>query len=88
MKDNIIIDYDPFAMESRVVLFRNGKQEVIKVCSDVPSLTSQILDMAYSTNTYSIKVHSPYAFYSEIQRAIEQIELAKYSSNKIIVEPV
>lgn len=82
----IIVSYDPFAMESRVTLFKNGKQEQVDVCSDIPELTNSLVNLAYANNIYSVRVRSPLAIYTEIERTLKELESTQYAENKIEVE--
>lgn len=88
MTDAIIVNYDPFAMESAVYIVTNGKQNQIKVCSDLDGLAGALIGFAYGHSIYDVKVHAPFAVIGEVQRLINSLEKNLYSENKIIVEGI
>lgn len=85
---NIIINYDPFAMESRVSIYKDGKQERVSIHSNVNDLANEIIKIAYDNNIYEVKTHAPFAFTSEIAKQIHEFEQAQYSQKKITVEGI
>lgn len=84
----LLVDYDPFAMESRVSIFAEGERNQVSVCSDLTELVAQIATLAYEHNVYSVKFHGPFAITGEVRRAIEEYEKNQYSNNKITVEGI
>lgn len=82
----IIVDYDPFTMESRVNVYKNDMQEHITVCSNTNTLASEIINIAYAQDIYEIKTHAPFAFTSEIARQIHEKENNMYSAQKINIQ--
>lgn len=84
----IIIDYDPFAMESRISICKEGNKEYARVYSSMEELTNGIISLAYANEIYNIKVHGPFAVSGEIRRAINEREKDMYSQNKITVEGI
>ncbi len=84
----IVVDYDPFAMESRVSVVTDGHQEQANVCSEVSELAEKLIALAYEYNTYAVKIRAPFAITSEVRRVIEQNEKGLYSNNKISVEGI
>lgn len=88
MTDAIIVNYDPFAMESAVYIATNGKQNQIKVCSDLDGLAEALIGFAYGHSIYDVKVHAPFVVIGEVQRLINSLEKNLYSENKIIVEGI
>ena len=84
----IIVNYDPFAMESKVSIFTNGNQEQVNICSEIGELAEKLIALAYQYNTYAVKIHAPFATTSEIKRAVEQNEKSTYSNNKIDIEGI
>ena len=88
MTDAIIVNYNPFAMESIVYIARNGQQNQTKVCSDLEGLAGTLIDIAYGHDIYNIKIHAPFATTGEIQRLVTNLEQNMYSENKIMVEGI
>ena len=84
----LIVSYDPFAMESRVSIYKDGQQECVPVCSNVNELVEQLTALAYENNIYSVKFHGPLAVTAEVKRAIEDYEKNLYSNNKIVIEGI
>lgn len=89
MNENaIIIDYDPFAMESRISIYNNGAKEYTRVYSDLEEMVDGIINLSYEHKIYNIKVHGPFAISSELKKAISKSERVIYSQNKISVEGI
>lgn len=84
----LIVDYDPFAMESRVTLVEDGKRNQIKVASSIESLTEHLVAYSYDNNVYDVRVHAPLAITNEIERQVSTLENMTYSENKIKVEGI
>lgn len=84
----LLVDYDPFAMESRVSIYKEGEREQVTVCSNLSELTTQLTALAYEHNVYSVKFHGPFAITGEVRRAIEEYEKNLYSENKIVIEGI
>lgn len=81
----IIIDYDPFGLESRVSIYRNGIQETLRVYSDIEKMAQAIIGVAYKNNTFEVKTNAPESFISGLSTIISDYELAQYSEQKIKV---
>lgn len=84
----IVIDYDPFAMESRVYLMRDEQRDYCVVHSDLNSLASEVIGLAYANNIYEVKTRAPFAVSAELRRQIKEQETTLYSNNKITVEGI
>lgn len=82
----IIVDYDPFAMESRVNVIKEGKHEQLGVASSIENLANDLVALTYQYNIYSVKVNAPLATTNEIKRQVNALESTTYSANKIQVE--
>lgn len=82
-EDMILIDYDPFAMESRAHIVENGRQSIIGVTSDLPGLSDEILNYCQQYNQYNVKFHAPIGIYYELKRQLEAKEKDLYGANKI-----
>lgn len=86
MTDNVIIvDYDPFVMESRVTICTNGQRKYTKVCSSIDELTTNLIQTAYKENIFQILMNSPFAISSQVSETIKNQEKEQYSYNKIKV---
>lgn len=83
--DTIIIDYDPFAMESIVSICQEGKREQTNVFSSIEELVDGIIRLAYEHNVYNVKMNGPFAIASEVNKMVKQLEKNQYSENKINV---
>lgn len=88
MIDAIVVDYDPFSMESRFYCIQGDKRGSYQVASDIPTLVDQIIDMANKTNLYTVKFNAPLVIISEVNKEIKKKELALYSENKITIEGI
>ncbi len=83
----IIVDYDPFAMESRAYIMNAGNQEdSYSVESSIPTLAEKLVSMANTHKVYNVKIRGPLAIMYEIKRSIEECEMKTYETNKITVE--
>lgn len=86
-KDVLIIDYDPFNMESRMYVMRDGKNEdKYTVESNIPELSETAVRYAKETGVYNLRIRGPWAIVHEIKRSIAEAEMRTYSENKITVE--
>lgn len=88
MDNAIIVNYDPFAMESAVYIATDGQQAQIKVCSDINGLAETLVGLSYGHNIYDVKIHAPFATTCEIKRLVNNTEQNMYSENKISVEGI
>lgn len=86
--NNIIVSYDPFAMESRVTVIHGDFNEQVSIASDIESLVESLVPLAYRYDTYGIKIHAPFAVTAEIKRQVEALEMRRFSENKITVEGI
>lgn len=84
----LVVDYDPFAMESRVSIVQDGKHEQVKVDSSIESLIESLVAYSYDNNIFDIKIHAPYAITGEIERQVRSLENLTYAKNKIKVEGI
>ena len=100
MTNSIIVNYDPFAMESTVYILEDGLQKQMKVCSDINGLAETLVGLSYGNNIYSILIHAPLAITGEINKIQHLIDtffvsffcpfphILMYSNNKITVEGI
>lgn len=88
MTNSIIVNYDPFAMESAVYILEDGLQKQMKVCSDINGLAETLVGLSYGNNIYSILIHASLAITGEIKNFVRDLEASMYSNNKITVEGI
>lgn len=88
MDNSIIVNYDPFAMESAVYIVTDGKQAQMKVCSNINGLAETLVGIAYGHNIYDIKINAPFATTDEIKKLVDNVEQTMYSKNNINVEGI
>lgn len=86
MSKSLLVQYDPFTMESRVAIFNEHVRDYARVCSTLEELTEEVITMAYENDIYDIKVCGPFGIASQLNKMVQQYELNKYSQNKISVE--
>lgn len=85
----LIVDYDPFAMESRMYVVKDGKHtDRYTITSSIPELAEKLVQYAKELNIYDIKVRGPFAITGEIQRSVAQHEMRTYNENKITMEGI
>lgn len=84
----IFIDYDPFAMESRLVLIKDGQREYKQVNSDLEQLSRNVTNLCYNSNIFIVKVSAPFKISSVLTKFIQEIESKEYSNNKIKIEEI
>lgn len=82
----IIIDYDPFSLESRVSIYKNGTQETLKVYSNIDELANAIIAAAYKNNIFEVKTNAPEVFITGFNETINEYEKSQYSEHKITVK--
>lgn len=88
MFDCILIDYDPFAMESLLVLIKDGQREFKQVTSDLEQLSRNVTNLCYNSNIFLVKVSAPFKISSVLTKFIQEIESTEYSNNKIEIEEI
>lgn len=88
MTDKIIIYYAPFANESQVWMFKDGKKTCNHVSSSLEDISTYVLNLAYAENTFNVSISAPYAFIAEITKKVQEEELLYHSNNKIIIEGI
>lgn len=83
--NTIIVDYDPFAMESRVSICKDNCREQTNVFSSLEELTNGLIELAYSHDVYEIKMNGPLAIASQVNQLVREYEKNQYSNNRIKV---
>lgn len=86
MNNVLVVEYDPFSMESRVSIIRGDNTTYAKVYSNIDELTENLIVLAYESDVYNIKVHGPFEIAEQLGKKINEYELNQYSQNKITVE--
>lgn len=88
MKDNVIfVNYDPFAMDSRVTIYGDNQEQMI-VSSNIDELSGKLADIVNAYRIYNLRIHAPLALYTEITRSVREYAQNKYSINEITMEIV
>lgn len=74
MIDAIVISYDPFAKESRVMIMKDGMKTQVNVCSSLSELETEIMSLSYKYNIYVVKFHAPSMIIEEMSNRIKAID--------------
>ena len=85
-QDMILIDFDPFAKESRIIVIENGQRGFVSVSSDINELAKQIPAYCEQYKQYNVKFHAPVNAFYELKRQLEEVEKQTYGENKINLE--
>lgn len=85
-QDMLVVDYDPFAMDSRVLVLQDGERAVLNTCSDLPELSQALLNYSREYKISQMKIHAPVNFFYELQRMVQEEELNLYNENIINME--
>ncbi len=86
--NTIILDYDPFAMESRICIMTDGHTKYNQVTSEIDDAAEVIVGLAYSNNIYNVKLHAPSQMVGEISRRIQEQEQNDFANNKIVIDEI
>lgn len=86
INDMFIIDYDPFVMESRIIIVENGQRKFAGVSSDINELAKELPVYCDKFNQYNVKFHAPISTFYELKRQLEEVEKSTYAENKINLE--
>lgn len=81
--NTVVVMYDPFAFESRISVVKDGHQEQVNVSSDIQQLAEAVIGCAYEHGIDAVKIHAPFAIYSEMKRVIETSEKTLYNKNTL-----
>lgn len=87
----IVIDYDPFAMESRISKYQDGKMQYDLVSSDLEEIGTSVTKLAHTTGIFSVKIHAPFRVTDELTNIIQKYEnnISEYSNEpKIEIEEI
>lgn len=86
IEDMFIIDFDPFAKESRIIAVHNGIRSMIGVSSNINELALELPTYCDAYNQYNVKFHAPVNAFYELKRQLEEVEKRAYGENKINLE--
>lgn len=87
MNNVIFVNYDPFAMDSRITIFGENQEQKM-VSSEIGTLSETLTDLMDANHIYNLRIHAPLALYLEITRNVKELAQAKYSINEITMEIV
>ena len=87
MNDVIFVNYDPFAMDSRITIYGENQEQKM-VSSNIDELSETLVDLVDANHIYNLRIHAPLALYTEISRNVKELAQAKYSINEITMEIV
>lgn len=82
----ILVEYDPFIMDSRFYVLDGEHIIEGKVSSDLNTLAENLTIQAYDNEAYAVKIRAPQGIYNELADNITKIENSMYQENKITVE--
>ena len=85
MEDTLIVEYDPFAAESRITIYKDGKRSYASAHSSIDDLARGIIGLAYSNNIFDVKVYGPFEIERKLNEVVRCFESSEYSINKINV---
>lgn len=80
----ILVDYDPFAIESRLILIKDGEREYKQTTSDLEQLSKNITNLCYNSNIFNVKINAPFKVSSVLTKFIQETD----SNNKIEIEDI
>lgn len=82
----LVIDYDPFAKDSRIIVVEDGIRSFVSVSSDINELAKELPVYCQQYNLYNVRFHAPVNAFYELQRQLEDTEKDVYGENKINLE--
>ena len=83
IEDRLIVEYDPFIMQSRISILKDGKRSYTTSFSTIEDLSRTILKLAYEKNLYNVMVHGPFGVERQISKTVQTYEKNQYNANKI-----
>ena len=86
IEDMLLIDFDPFAKESRIINISNGTRSFVTVSSDINELAEQLPIFCQDFNQYKVRFHAPINAFYELKRQLDEVERNVYGENKIELE--
>lgn len=88
MNNTIFVNYDPFATESRISVYKDDQHEWVSFSAELNELAEAVVALSYDHGIYETKIHAPFAITSEVRRLVAENENKVYSQNKINVEGI
>lgn len=85
MNDMLVIKYDPFSLDSKVYILRDGQQQLTTIRSNASTFASNIAAIANETNIFSVKIDAPSSVVEEIK---QQLTTTNYTKQKLEVEGI
>ena len=85
-KKYLVIMFNPFDRQHKVVIAAPGQETVELGSYTMEELPSIVVDAAYATDTYDVKIMNGGKFSQLIEYGIDSTELTKYSTKKIEIE--
>lgn len=82
----MLVQYDPFIMESRVFVVKDKHIQQSLVESNISGLAQNLITQAHNYDVYNIKFNAPPSVFENIKDEIATIEAETYGENKIIME--
>lgn len=76
MDNAIMLDYNPFTMDSLLIVYKDGNKEYSKASSKIEDAIISAFELANKYNINDIKIYGPFGI---AEQAKEQ--LAKYYNN-------
>ena len=77
-----VVDYDPFAMDSRITLVKDNDKECFSACSTLPELAETLQSFSHQYGFNKVMIHAPEHIFEELNR----INNTDYADNKLELE--
>ena len=84
----IIVNYQPFSISSDIVIINNNDRHFHYLSSDPYKITDELIDLAYATEIYNIKMNAPLELANTIIELIKKQEKKNFTFNQINVEVI
>ena len=89
MNNNFIIVYfQPFAIDSNVILVKDGNKQSYYFPNNSFDLANELMKLAYAANVYNVKLEMPIDFSIGFIEILNNLEQNTYSTNKIDIEVI
>lgn len=83
----IFLNYTPFTLNSSISVVNDTTNLTLEVPSHLPTMAEFLVNLSNKYSDLDIKVHMPSEdFQKEFEQMTKELELNKYSENKINVE--
>ena len=78
-----VVDYDPFAMDSRITLIKDeDSNERYQGCSNLPELAETLQSFSHQYGFNKVMIHAPEHIFEELNR----ITNTNFTDNKLELE--